>query len=550
MIAHSVEDPFYYLYNFRQVLDWVELRYPDLLDSEEQAFIRLFGELPGPAQGLLVRMVMRKGELFRTDKLDYAEIGCPHAALRPLLERGWVDDQVELELEQLFNLLRKEELARCFAAHLSRPRAAKSDLLAQLQPLQLPARPLSQWFPDFPERIVRWRLQSLCDRLRLLFFGNLYQDWSEFVLADIGLLRYEQVAFSADSRALRSREDVDLAMALHHCAERLEQGESPLQLLSTLDGLHSENPWLGRRRARLLFSLGQQCERLGEWDQALAVYGGCKHPQTRIRQVRVYERSERWQEAHALATLMSEAPANDLEVQALGRMLPRLARKLGGAPQTRRRAPAMTLLELELPIEHAVFGVEEAVRRYLAESGGQVHYLENALFNSLFGLLCWEAIFAPVPGAFFHPFQSAPQDLHEADFRQRRSELFEACLSRLDDGRYLQAIRDCYLAKRGLQSPFVHWSALTVDVLEQALACLPAAHLKASFVRLLQDIRNNRTGMPDLIQFWPEQGGYRMVEVKGPGDRLQDNQLRWLDFCREHGLPVAVCHVRWRSEAA
>ncbi|MNG83854.1 VRR-NUC domain protein [compost metagenome] len=179
------------------------------------------------------------------------------------------------------------------------------------------------------------------------------------------------------------------------------------------------------------------------------------------------------------------------------------------------------------------------------QEGGQAHYVENTLFNSLFGLLCWEAIFAPVPGAFFNPFQAAPQDLHDSDFQQRRSALFERCLGRLDEGSHRQAILDCYVAKQGLQSPFVFWSMLSEELLEQALACLPAAALKQCFLRLLQDIRNNRTGMPDLIQFWPEQGRYRMVEVKGPGDRLQDNQLRWLEFCRQHGLPVAVCHVRW-----
>jgi len=159
--------------------------------------------------------------------------------------------------------------------------------------------------------------------------------------------------------------------------------------------------------------------------------------------------------------------------------------------------------------------------------------------------LCWEAIFAPVPGAFFNPFQAGPQDLHDSDFQQRRSALFDHCLGRLDEGSHRQAILDCYKAKQGLQSPFVFWSMLSEELLEQALACLPAAQLKQCFLRLLQDIRSNRAGMPDLIQFWPEQGRYRMVEVKGPGDRLQDNQLRWLEFCRQHGLPVAVCHVRW-----
>ena len=182
----------------------------------------------------MVRMVMRKGELFRSDRLDYAEIGDTALALQPLLALGWVREPEQLDLEQLFALLRKEELARCFARQPNRPRAAKHELLAQLQPLALAARSLVEWFPDSEVRILQWCLQPLCDRMRLLFFGNLYQDWSDFVLADLGLLRYEQVPFSSDSRALQQRDDVDLAMALHQCAERLEQGGDPLPILATL----------------------------------------------------------------------------------------------------------------------------------------------------------------------------------------------------------------------------------------------------------------------------------------------------------------------------
>ena len=78
--------------------------------------------------------------------------------------------------------------------------------------------------------------------------------------------------------------------------------------------------------------------------------------------------------------------------------------------------------------------------------------------------------------------------------------------------------------------------------------CLTEAE-RAQFERLLLDIRANRAGMPDLIQFWPEEKTYRMIEVKGPGDRLQDNQLRWLEFCGEHQMPVTVCYVRWAEQA-
>ena len=139
-------------------------------------------------------------------------------------------------------------------------------------------------------------------------------------------------------------------------------------------------------------------------------------------------------------------------------------------------------------------------------------------------------------------------DLHSADFRQRRAALFEACLGRLEDGSYRDAIRCRYRDKFGLQSPFVYWELLGEELLEQALDCLPAAHLRAWFERLLEDIPGNRAGLPDLIQFWPAQRRYRMVEVKGSGDRLQDNQLRWLQFCREREMPVAVCYVRWHVD--
>ena len=89
-------------------------------------------------------------------------------------------------------------------------------------------------------------------------------------------------------------------------------------------------------------------------------------------------------------------------------------------------------------------------------------------------------------------------------------------------------IRQRYADKFGIQSPFVYWGALDQALLEQALDCLPAAHLRAWFKRLLLDIKANRASMPDLIQFWPAEQRYRMIEVKGPGDRLQDNQRRWL----------------------
>ena len=63
----------------------------------------------------------------------------------------------------------------------------------------------------------------------------------------------------------------------------------------------------------------------------------------------------------------------------------------------------------------------------------------------------------------------------------------------------------------------------------------------------------NRTGLPDLVRFWlcllPGAERYALVEVKAPGDKLQDNQIRWLAYCVAQGIPVKVCHVQWCGPA-
>ncbi|MFZ3282816.1 VRR-NUC domain-containing protein [Pseudomonas sp.] len=550
MTANPLDDPFYYLNNFRQVLDWLELRYADVMSVTEHAFIRDFRALPKPAQGLLVRMVMRKGVHFRAGKLAYAEIGDIAAAAQPLLVHGWLDEHAALTMAEVFDVLLKAELLQAFAAYIEQPKGRKDDWLPLLAEQFADPRSLRDWAPSLDERLFSLTIMDLCDRLRLMFFGNLYQDWSEFVLADLGIFTYEKVEFCADSRGLRSREDVDACLFLHNCQLRFEAGE-PLQgIVEQVTALQFDNPWLQRRRGKVLFQIGQYCERISEFALALSIYRDCAYPGARLRMVRVLERCAEYALALELGTRAGQAPESAAEQQGLQRILPRLRRKLGGPPLKRTAPRPVERLDLQLPRSDPALSVEFYVQAHLHDDDGPVHYVENSLINSLFGLLCWPAIFAPLPGAFFNPFQRGPVDLLNEDFQQRRAELFSACLAELDDGRYAQTIRERFVGKSGIQSPFVFWGALNQDLLEQALACLPAEHLKHWFNRLLLDIKANRAGMPDLIQFWPQHKTYRMIEVKGPGDRLQDNQLRWLEFCHQHQMPVAVCYVQWAEQSA
>lgn len=552
----------YYLHNFVRALDWLRTRYADVLDAPEQDFIARFAQLPEPAQALLVRLVMRRGPWFRAGKLAYEEIGDIHAAAAPLLALGWLDATAPMTLAELFAVHTHREVATLFAATCTHQATAKSQtkaaLLQALQPHHTTAQPYRQWHPTSTE--VVWRVAQgvteLCTRLRLMFFGNLHQGWSEFVLADLGLFQYEVVPFDAQSRAFQCRADVDHYLVLHALRQALDDGAERQPLLAAAVQASSPNPWLERRRAKLLMRLGEACEKAADWPLAEQAYAHSQHPGARHRRIRVHERMGRHADALALALQAHAAPESDEESQRLARMLPRLHRAAGlqAGAVARPKKPARQAVAqqatqtLTLPHPGPATSVEWALRQHWHTDEAPVFYTENALINSLFGLLCWPAMFAPLPGAFFHPFQGAPADLNAPDFVERRAALFAECLLALEDGRYRALIRERFATKQGRQSPHVFWGVLSEPLLELALHCIPAAHLRLFFERLLQAPVAHRSGLPDLVRFWPTRPAeqrYELVEVKGPGDKLQDNQIRWLQYCHTHGLPASVCHVRW-----
>lgn len=524
----------------------MQQRYGDLLSDAERAFVRQFSELPEPSRALLVRLIMRKGPHFRSDRLNYPEIGDIAGAAGALLALGWIDDASPLDPGELGQLLRKDELLILLPSAPGLSALRKPQLIERLAAEHPDPRPFHNWCPAHPARLYTLLVGKLCEHLRLMFFGNLRQGWEEFVLTQLGVLRYEEVALTPDSRGFQCREDIDDYHHLHQCRRALEDGLPTAEVVALLGDEPPANPWLRSRRARLEFNLARQLEREQQLDAALVLYLRSGWKGARQRQIRILEQRRHHQQAYELVQAALAAPEDDAELQLVLRARRRLARKLGEPVLPVAGEADAGLIELTLPGPHPL-GVERAVCEHLGNHAAPVHYVENTLITGLFGLLCWEAIFQPLSGAFFHPFQAAPADLHSPDFHTRRREQFDRCLARLEDGSYRPHIRRFWQLKQGIQTPFIHWSALTEELLDQALHCLPARHLQLWFRRLLLDLRTHRAGMPDLIQFWPAEQRYRMIEVKGPGDRLQDNQRRWLAFCAEHGMPVEVCYVQWSN---
>jgi hypothetical protein len=538
-------DPFYYLNNFETVLDSLKRRYADLWSAEEREFLATFDGCPKASRALLVRMVMREGVLFRASRLHYPEIGETAAAIAPLIAAGWVDSDPQLVVGDLDRLITKEELLQHFPGLRPHRNLTKLDLVAMLRGQCPEAKSFQAWCTGSSDRVYRLLVAPLCERLRLMFFGNFHQDWTEFVLRDLGVFVYEKVPLH--SHPFVTRAQVDAFEQLHRCGQWLDSGAALDQVMAAIPAKIMDSDWLERLRQELIFQVGQAAERAGDARFALAVYATCTYRRAHLRRIRLLARAEEREMARDLCLAALRTSESEAETDQLRRLLPRLNRKLGMTVKSSRKAPSIPTFDMmvapptgDVPVEYCA--LEQLEQTTAGHSS--VHYVENGLVRSLFGLLCWRAIFAAIPGAFFHEFQSGPSDLSSGCFYERRRQEFADCFAELESGQYKATIRRLLAEKAGIQSPFVAWRLLSKSLLESALTCFPAAHLRVWFEWIVRD-PENRAGFPDLVQFWPLERRYRMIEVKGPGDRLQDNQRRLLEYCVSHGMPVSVCHVQW-----
>ena len=121
----QLTDAFYYLENFRSMLETLMRRDGDLLLPEESNFIGNFFRLSKRPGALLVRLVMRKGPLFRARRLVYPEIGGVEEAVQPLIDLRWVEARPVMTVPDLFALYSKAEVVHHLGLPAHRRRTAR-----------------------------------------------------------------------------------------------------------------------------------------------------------------------------------------------------------------------------------------------------------------------------------------------------------------------------------------------------------------------------------------------------------------------------------------
>ncbi|TFH90562.1 VRR-NUC domain-containing protein [Vibrio ouci] len=528
----------YYLNNFKKLtehaLDW----YADFLSPTESKWLTQFDQLEHCAQCLLVRLLSRRGHWFRSDKLQYAEIPNLTDALKQLEMRGFIAINSTISEQDLGRvLLTKTELVSLFAPLNKSLR--KEQLVAELSP-----QPYSD-FDSLEFDVIELLSPNIISLLLTLFFANTHQDLSQFVLDDLGLHQFENYPLSKTRRFFTFRSDVDQLLLLADIQSQYTEGDRKDThcLLALLESLPNEieHHYIERKRQHLINDIARDLERLEQYEHSIYWFNQTKLPPAKERLARIYDKLNDIASMSDVVTGMLQHPHDIAELEVTHKLEQRLKRKQG-EKVPREKKPVLSEYHLELDLSSQ--RVELAVKAYFEQQGYQVFYAENMLLNGLFGLAFWDAIFAPVEGAFINQYQHRPLDLYHSDFIAKRKEKIEEVLHTIQhDG--FDHLCSMYEQKYGLSNPFVHWPLFSKTLLDACIESMPKQLIAELFKVMLQDLKLFRNGMPDLMLF--KDGNYQWVEVKGPGDKLQDNQWRWITQFNRLDINFSVCYVKHRE---
>ncbi|KAH8099575.1 VRR-NUC domain-containing protein [Cristinia sonorae] len=189
--------------------------------------------------------------------------------------------------------------------------------------------------------------------------------------------------------------------------------------------------------------------------------------------------------------------------------------------------------------------VEMLALEHYEDLGFKGFHCEGRIVTTLFGFLFWDILFAPVPGVFETPYQSAPLDLTEDTFYTSRKEIADARLDEIKNGRGEEILTRVY-DENHEKKPMcvgVRWDMFERQDLVEITRCIGGPGLATICLLLCQDYSGRCSGVPDLFIWNAEKNSCKFVEVKGPGDRLSENQNVWIDVLRRVGVSVEVCHV-------
>lgn len=532
---------FYYLDHFKEMLSFVECTYASVLEDEHHAFIRQFRGLGVDEQCLYVRMTNRRGDVFCTSHLRYAEIGDVTAAIANLMRSGFLRSLAETDYRAWLCTLKKDALlaiarqAGCQEFRASWKKAQLTRHMAERIAFEVAAQ-----HGQASSFIVRTSTAALAFLL-YLYFGKTREDLKSFALRDLGIIWVNDAAQfkarfedAAEARAsfyyaqLLDRLDMDMASVAEEAADALARGP--------LDG----GDYARALRERAALAIGKYFEKQGDNERAVGCYRCVNAPESNERIVRILYTSGQKDEARAMLEQMLDDPGSD-EEQVFAADFH--ARKFGG----KRTCACTELLRAsrEVIIDEIHRGNPEAgVARVLRREQFRVHFAENLLWHNLFGLLFWDELFES--GQLQSGFDWVPHCLKDQSFARLFEREIAAKTSAIREGNALPLVLKSIAARWGRPNGIFSWHHLDVEALRDLLTFGPAEGIAAIIGLMAKDYRAMRDGFPDLMLVRGAQVSF--AEIKAQGDAIRRNQLTRLRQLKAAGFDANIIRADYRFD--
>ncbi|WP_222846962.1 hypothetical protein, partial [Staphylococcus aureus] len=180
---------YYYHDHFTEMLGFVSETYGAVLTHRHRAFIETFATISKDAQCLLIRMINRRGVIFRQSAFRYAEISNAKRAVAELRTLGYVRSLAESDYAHFIVCHPKDALIQ----------GAKNAGLAELRTSWAKGKLVDYYLANVTfetayqycggDDFIALGDTAPIEFLLYLYFGKTEQDLKNFALRDLGILR-------------------------------------------------------------------------------------------------------------------------------------------------------------------------------------------------------------------------------------------------------------------------------------------------------------------------------------------------------------------------
>ncbi len=530
----------------------------DVLDEAERSRLKGFLKLDEDAQDLVARLASRTKDVFRPDRLRPTE----QAMVAALGTSGWVEPVYAVAAK--VELMTVKELRTACEAIGIKTTGRKAAIQERINALGD-----SQTFTDSPA-VLRIRHKKLFRRAERIWFFHPYRSRTDWILDAVGARRFPVYTVGPKAGNGLTRAEIQ---EFEHAEARLDT-ENPVTQLdwalnvleNTLNEDLSAKPFSVRKIARRIASdAARELERQHKYDGAARVY-----------EILVSENtspSRRGEWALRLAHSLDHAGKGKRAVSvldqwrhrvplgtriALERTGQRLAKKTrtGWSPSIPLKEARQRYVSLRRNPSSSARIEYETAEMIQAQTGRRVLRGESSPWTTIFALLMYDLYWLPVDGMLPAQGLAGPLDLGTRGFALARADALEQTLAAVREGRAVELVERADSMHRGERLAGASWSRVGRDEVAAICQAMPAEALAMIIERLAREGWSARRGLPDLIilpgtpsklpEGFPARltESLHLVEVKGPGDRLRDDQRAWMHHLCTVGVKCEIWQVR------